>query len=219
LKTSELVDQLVILHNGWNRDGDHGVIRYLDMANKLLVSIDAEQHIVLDDEGNLPALNTNADEKVYDVEGRRVIAVVVDNSDIVAVADYGKRISTQNSFIFGSVNYTRIPYIKTTDRKNSTVPARVIFTKEPGVTTDYYRVVMYKVPVDILSESIDHGIKDPYDIQYLLPAASALISGVQNYTLAESLQYVKEVIMPAYSKELGEGDQGEYDSEPVSRGF
>lgn len=219
--TSELVDELVALHNGWNRDGDHGVLRYLNMANSLLVSVDAEQNIVYDD-GELPSIDTTTGIRIYELPTtiRRVSSVVVKVDDLQYNNDYGKqpRTSFPNSIIVGGVQYSRIPYVRSFDKVGVT-PARVQFALDPGTTTDYFRRISYKTPTNILSESIQHDVAEPYDTMYLLTAATMIIDAVENNTMFEAMNYIKTNIVASYAKTLGDGDQGAWDTEPVDRGF
>lgn len=228
MKTQEIVDHLIRLHNGWSRTGDNGVLRYLNMANSLLVSVDAEQNVVFDSSTDeLPTIDTVSGTLLYTMPGtvRRVAAVLIKqeeySSGIGFSRDYDRKIRTSypNSYVFGGVEYIKVPYIKTRDRTNSTTLSRIRFTANPGTTTGYYYYQAYKVPTDVLSESIQHDVPEPYDIQFLLPAATALIAGVQNYTLHEAIEYVTKVISAGYAQVASSGDQGYLDCEPVSRDF
>lgn len=221
MRTTEIVDELVALHNGWSRDGDHGVLRYLNMANSILKSIDAEQNVLYGTDGELPPIDTTETVFLYTMPTtvRRVAYIVAKSSEISK--DYGRSLAIQppNSFVYGGIDYVRIPCVKTKDRIYSSAPAIVRFTADPGTHTSYYRRVSYGAPTEILSENIQHDIPEPYDTMYLLPAASLLIAGIQNYTFQESIQHIRAVIVPQLSEELGAGEQGEWDSEPVTRDF
>lgn len=228
MTTQQLVDHLIRLHNGWARTGNNGVLRYLNMANSILVSVDAEQNIIYDDDTDeLPTIDTTTGTLLYTLPAaiRRVVSVLIKAEDYsynsCVRSDYERRVRTTspNLYTFGGVPYVRIPYIKTRDRKSSSVLAQIRFTVNPGTKTGYYYYAAYKRPTDITAERIQHDIPEPYDIQFLLPAASTLIAGVQNYTFQEAVETIRLHTAKEYANVLGEGDQGYIDSEPVDRGF
>jgi hypothetical protein len=228
LTTQQIVDYLIRLHNGWARTGDNGVLRYLNMANAMLVSTDAEQNIVYDsDTDELPSVNTTNEVLLYTLPStiRRIVAVLIKAEEYTynpgVASDYGRKVRTSspNLYVFGGVSYIRIPFVKTRDRTNKNTLAQIRFTVNPGTKDGYYYYASYKTPTDIISETIQHDIPEPYDIQFLLPAASLLIAGVQNYTFLEAVEQIRLSTIKEYANVIGQGDQGYLDSEPVDRGF
>lgn len=228
MTTQQIVDHLIRLHNGWTRTGDNGVLRYLNMANSMLVSADAEQNIVYDnDTDELPAIDTTNETMLYTLPStvRRVVSVLIKAENYSynpgTLSDYGRIVKTSypNLYRFGGIQYIQIPFVKTRDRSNSATLAQIRFTANPGTKTGYYYYVAYKCPTDITAETIQHDIPEPYDIQFLLPAASLLIAGVQNYTFLDSVEQIRLSTVKEYATVTGQGDQGYLDSEPVDRGF
>jgi len=230
--TEELVDELVQRFNGWNRGGDHGVLRYLNAAHEILMSVDCQQNIVFDTSiGKLPPLNTTAGTFFYQFPDtiRRVDSIVVESSQVGPnLFDYGMsvfstsllgRTAYKNSLVVGGIQYTKIPYIKSKDRINSSTPANVMFAKDPLDKTDFYRYFSYKVPTQILSENIQVDIPTPLDFDILLPATAKLIEGVQNGNYDEARRIIRMELRPLLLRELDAGDQGDLDMEPVDRGF
>jgi hypothetical protein len=230
--TEELVDELVQRFNGWNRAGDHGVLRYLNAAHEILMSVDSQQTMVFDTAtGKLPTLATTAGVFLYTFPDtiRRIDSVVIEMGQIgVEPFDYGMstytgslagRSAYKNSLVIAGMQYTKVPYIRSKDRISSTVPASVVFSKDPTTKTDFYRYLAYRTPVQILSESIQVEIPAPLDFDILLPAAAKLIEGVQNGNYDEARRIIRMELRPLLWKELDAGDQGELDMEPVDRGF
>lgn len=225
MDTEQLVDELIALNAGWNRDGDHGVLKYLNQAHRILMSAEAELTLITDETtGKLPTFDTTAETYVYTMPSnvRRVAAVyILSSSSPISNKDYGRQLpySDQNTRIINGERYTRIWCAKGTTRINSSTLSKVTFSRDPGSTTGYYYYEAYKVPTDISSENIAVDVPEPYDFHYLVPAASKLIEAMQNYTLAEVVSYIQTVMRPAMWKEINAGDQGSWDSEPVDRGF
>lgn len=228
MSTEELVDELCQRFSGWNRDGEHGVLRYLNSAHDILMSMESQQTLIFDPlTGKLPPLNTTAGVFSYtmptDVWRVSGILVEVTNPNLTLI-DYGTitsliRTSYKNSEKIGGVQYAKIPYIRSWDRVNDLTLARVMFTKDPLDQTDFYYRQSYKCPVQILSESIQPEVPAPWDFDMLLPAAAKLIEGVQNGNYDEARRIVRHEIKKELWKVLDSGDQGDMDFEPVSRDF
>jgi hypothetical protein len=234
MTTSDLIDELVTRFNGWSRDGDHGVLRYLNAAHGQLMAMEAEQNLIVDTvTGGLPVLNTTAGTFIYTMPTNvwRVTGILIklDDGTIPSLKDYGiyniqimqrpLRTTMKNARSIGGRFYAKYAYARCKDYVNSTNLATVMFTRDPETKTDFYYRQSFRRPTDILSETIQPDIPPPYDFEILLPAATKLIEGVQSGNYMEAYEYVKKVFKPALWKELNAGDQGEYDAEPVNRGF
>jgi hypothetical protein len=225
--TEELIDELEQRFNGFNRTGDHGLLRFLNSAHEILMTVEAEQTLLLDTAtGGLPAINTVAGTFLYimPTEVHRVSKVLVKSGNPLSpVIDYGIRQyqakSITNSISVGGQFYAKIPYIKTRDRLNDNQLASVMFTQDPTTQNDVYFRQSYRRPVQILSESIQHEVPAPFDYDFLLPAAAKLIEGQCNGNYDEARRIVRMELKPAMWKELDSGDQGDLDMEPVDRGF
>ena len=232
MSTEDLIDELVQRFNGFNRDGSHGVLRYLNSAHNILMSAETQQNTIFDTTtGKLPFLNTTAGVFLYSMLDSvwRVSGVLVEIDPLYGYPfasqyDYGMdrlsgRSSYKNSIVIGGIQYSKVPFIRTKDRVNSTTPATIMWTKDPETKTDFYRRLSYKTPTQILSESIQGEIPDPLDFDILLPATAKLIEGVQSGNYDEARRIVRIELKPLLWKELDSGDQGDIDMEPVDRGF
>jgi hypothetical protein len=224
--TEELIDELEQRFNGWNRTGDHGILRFLNSAHEILMTVEAEQTLMLDTStGELPLLMTVDSTYLYTmpIDVFRVSKILIKSDREIQVSDYKfpnlLRNSRSNSISIGGVLYTKVPYVKTRDKLNSSTPATVMFTENPGDSTDIFYRQSYRSPTQILSESIQHDVPSPFDYDFLLPAAAKLIEGQCNGNYDEARRIVRMELKPAMWKELDSGDQGDLDMEPVDRGF
>lgn len=225
--TEELIDELVQRFNGMNRTGDHGLLRFLNSAHEILMSVEAEQTMLFDTTtGNLPAINTTAGTFLYTMpdEVWRVSKVLVKiNNQILPTSDYGLQrytgTSYKNALVIGGQAYAKIPFIRSKDRLNDNQLATVMFTQDPTTQSDYYYRQSYRRPTQILSESIQHDCPAPFDYDFLLPATAKLVEGQLNGNYDEARRIVRMELKPAMWKELDAGDQGDLDCEPVDRGF
>jgi len=227
MNTQELVDELVQRFNGWNRDGEHGVLRYLNTAQNILLMNESDQNLIIDeDTGTLPVIATTATERTYNMPTTvwRVskVLIAIDEGD-TPQWDYGFRSqyksSFKNSFSIGGRIFAKVPYIRQWDYVNSDTPAKVTFTRDPGTTTSYYFRESYGMPTQITAETIQPSIGMPFDSEILLPATAKLIEGVQSGNYIEAYQMVSGPFKKAALTRMNGGDQGCYDGEAVDRGF
>lgn len=225
--TEEIIDELEQRFNGWNRTGDHGILRFLNSAHEILMTVEAEQTLLLDTTtGHLPLIPTVDGVYLYTMplEVFRVSKVLVrSNNHNLRTYDYHfhdrLQASRVNSISIGGKLYSKVPFIKTRDKLNASTAATVMFTKNPKDSDDVFFRQSYKSPVQILSESIQHEVPSPFDYDFLLPAAAKLIEGQCNGNYDEARRIVRMELKPAMWKELDSGDQGDMDMDPVSRGF
>jgi hypothetical protein len=141
-------------------------------------------------------------------------------SDDPVFNDYGSvPTNKRGEVIVGGMRFLRWPYVRQkTDYVNTSNPAVIIFSENPGNTTDRFYLLSYKNPVDILSLSIQGEIGSPNDYGILLVLAGKYIEGVQSGNYEEA--YRTEVTMKRMmSKVLNGGIQGACDDRPVGREF
>lgn len=231
MSTEEIVDELVQRFHGMNRDGPHGVLKYVNTANATLMAVESEKTLIVDTTtGLLPILSTTAGVYAYNMPTNvwRVsgILILIDDNNLSMVADYGMtmprmlRTTEKNAVSIAGRYYAKYPYVKQPrDYMSATVPAQIVFSKDPETKTNYYRRRSYKRPTDILSEGIQSDFPPPSDMEILLPAAAKLIEGVQSFNYTEAYQYVSGEFKRAYWKQQNAGVHGDYDFEPVDRGF
>jgi hypothetical protein len=208
--------------NGWNRDGERGIRHYLNLAQRMLCTVEADQLMAIDEStGKLPAFNTTENDFSYNLPStvNFVDAVIVEANantsliDSMWAQDYDRitRIHRQPSkyINISGINYIQIPYVRTFPWSESAV-AKIVFTSDPGTTTDTYRYRGYNLPADILSDSIALTIPPPWDMMYLLPATALLMQGVQNGNYLEVINIIQTKYIPEMHKAFNKGDFGVY---------
>jgi len=227
--TAELLDVLQEQFKGWNVDGTRGLIHYLDVAHRLLLSAEAEQRVFIDEtNGRLPFLTTVEGTFDYALPDNcwKLAAVYVEagtNSSVLnrfRYLDYGwwRRQSLPLEYeVFGGISFLKIPYIRSWPW-NETQNARLAWLADPGDSTDVYSLKYYLLPTPIISDSIQIQIEPPWDEMFLLPATCKLVEGIQHGNYLEARAEVMSVIRPAYWAEQNSGEQG-FDYEAESRGF
>ena len=230
MSTEEIVEELMQRFNGFNADGSHGVLRYINTANKILASIECERNLLLGSDGLLPAVNTTAGTYTYTMPATvwRVseICILIDDYTLSNVADYGQflvrptRSTFPNTVSIGGRLYASYPYARSVrDYMSSSLLSQVIFSRDPGTTTDYFRRRSYKRPTEITSTGIESDFPPPLDMEILLPAAAKLIEGAQSGNYMEAYAYVSGEFKRDFWKQQNAGEAGAYDMEPVDRGF
>jgi len=209
---------------------DHGVLRYINTANAILMAMECERNLLLGDDGLLPAVNTTAGTYTYTMPSNvwRVseICILIDNYTLNNISDYGQefvrptRSTFPNTVSIGGRLYGCYPYARTIrDYLSSSSLAQIRFTRDSDTTTDYFRRRSYKRPTDITSTGIQSDFAPPLDMEILLPAAAKLIEGVQSGNYMEAYAYVSGEFKRDFWKQQNSGEPGAYDFEPVDRGF
>jgi hypothetical protein len=222
--TEELCELLVQQFNGWNYDGTHGVLRHLHTANTVLASQDCNMMLVLDETtGTLPLLATTNGVFSYNMVTtiRKVSDILVSIDDSV-LYDYTETVrrAQRNSIVVGGMMFARWPYVmKPQEYQSANVPAKVVFSENPGTTTDRFYLYAFKRPRNILSMNIQPDIVSPWDAEYLLPAAAKLIEGVQSGNYIEAYQFVQKELKPKMANAMNKDMDGDSDDLPVSRDF
>lgn len=225
---TEIVDELVERYQGWNRDGAHGVLRFVDQAQQMLLSVEAYQRVVWDTaNGALPSLNTTSLIYQYTLPTTfwRVGHILVLASAQVALPtwgalDYGTRLRSGRRLEYvdvGGNQYVKVPYIKTWDYVSDATPARVLFTTDPGTQTDVYKIYGWRRAIPLLSEDMALEIAPPGDVDFLIPAAGKLIEGVTNGNYDEARRIVLHELRPQMWADENAGDQNP--EEPEDHGF
>lgn len=230
MTTSELLSILEEQFPGWNRDGTRGLLRYVDIAQKALCMIPAEQLLIFDTStGKIPAIPTVAGTYEYTMpaEVSFVDEVLVEAGDssfsslqTLSSQDYGR--ATRNSTIpeyrsIAGIEYFRIPFIRSWPASES-ANAKILFTKNPGDSSTSYRRRSYRRPATLGSDTIELTIPPPYDELYLLPAVGKLIEGVNHGNYIEARAAIVRDFKPLMWAAFNTGEQGK-DYEPEERGF
>ena len=228
MNTTQLVDEIVRRFKNFERDGEDGVLQYLNAANAILYQVEAEQTIVFDQvTGMLPVLATIAGQNVYTLpdEYWRCGNILVSAARARHEFGYASQFAfgsphgcrSEDLIVYGGHRYWPVEKVKTRDSARSGSPVQILFQGDPGTTTNVYHIRGYKRPTNILSETVDVDIPEPLDIECLVPATCSLIDGVLNGTYPEALQYVKRTYGPVVQKRLNGGAQGSIDAEPMGR--
>jgi len=229
MNAREACELLRMQHKGWNIDGPKGVLRHLNAAQDMLIACPANPHVVTEtDEAELPSLTTTTGKKgPYACAStfRTIEKVLVKAGSTSALAnirsDYGNVLNqklTLGTMVWFGVTYVMFPYAKTTARTNSAVP-QVAFSVDPGTTTKTYFLFGYRRAMPLTSTAIPLTIMPPWDEEFLLPAASALIEGVNHGNYIDARKNVIE-LRRLYQKAASQntGFSGAY-VEPVDRGY
>jgi hypothetical protein len=223
MSTQENCEELVTRFNGWNLDGDHGVLKYYNQAHNILMSQECSQNLVLDEStGNIPILTTVAGYFAYNAAADvwRVTDVLVSADDKYLV-DYESEIrkKRRNEVVIAGMRFWPFPFVRQKqDWRGNNSPARIVFSQDPGDTTDRFYLQQYRRPTDILSLTIEGDIAPPYDVEILIPATAKLIEGVLSGNYIEAQQVLRQFKMEM-ARILESGVQGDYDDEPVRRDF
>lgn len=218
--TEELLSLLEKQFIGWNRDGSRGIRHYLNLAQRMLCDVESEQLMIINEStGKLPAITTVAGTFTYSLPSTvghidSVLVEANDNSTLINNLyrqDYGSvsrasQIVAEEITISG-IKYIRVPYIRAFPATESNV-AKIVFTEDPGTTSDIYRYRGYKLPTDIVSDTIELTIHPPYDMLYLFPATALLLEGVQNGNWLDAINTIKEYYIPKMHMTFNEGAFG-----------
>lgn len=226
--TEELITILSKQFPGWNRDGERGIIYYLNAVQKILCTVQSDQLMIIDEStGKLPLIVTTKGAYSYDLPSNvnfiSKVLIEANESNFLANnysrQDYGQAIDQQPSHYIdiSGVKYLDFVKVRSAPHSDLTV-AKVIFTCDPGTTTETYRYLGYKLPAELVSDSIPLTILSPYDVLYLLPATEIMISGVENHDIVSAYKAISEEFVPKMQKAFNTGAFGvNYETE--DRGF
>jgi hypothetical protein len=119
--------------------------------------------------------------------------------------------------MISGVNYEILPWIRSYPATENSV-AKVLFSSDPGASTDIYRYMGYKLPTEITADTIPLSIHPPYDILYLLPATAKLMEGVQNGNYTDAIMFIEKEYVSKMNLAFNIGTFGvDYNAE--DRGF
>lgn len=227
--TLEILTILQEQYKGWNINGTRGILHYLNLAHRLFRQQEAEQTIYFTPAtGRLPYQNTVAGTYQYTLPTNcwKLFGVFVEAGVTGSLLDsyygtgYAMRVAAPKKIevtTLSGIDYLRIHNVRSSPWSESG-NATVLFTDDPGTTTDIYNIGYYRLPVDLVSDSIQMEVEPPWDEMYLLPATCKLIEGVEHGNYAEARKEVIDLWKSSYWKELNTGEQGMY-SETEDRGY
>jgi hypothetical protein len=229
MTTEEILTLLEHQFPGWNRDGIRGILPYLNVAQKILCNVESDQLLIFDEStGKLPTITTVDGTYTYDLPDTVsfISSVVVEVGDLQPNSvtffqqDYGRinRLSNMkyDTIEISGVSYYEIPYVRSYPATEDNA-AKVIFTHNPGSTTDVYRYSGYPKPAELVSDTIPLTIPPPQDVLLLLPATAKLIEAVENGNYLEAYNALKNEFREEIQKEYNKG--AFVYKEPEDRGF
>ena len=226
--TEELLSLLEKQYKGWNRDGPRGIRHYLNIAQRMLCNVEGEQLMIVDEStGKLPSITTVAGTFVYNLPStvNFIDSVVVESNSNTSLVDnlwqqdYGNRTHKMpaEDIVISGIVYDRVPFVRSFPADENNV-AKVVFTEDPGTTSDTYRYRGYKLPTDIVSDSIALTIPPPYDMELLYPATAMLLEAVQNGNWFEAINAIRTQYVPEMHQAFNRGAYGMY-NEAEDHGF
>jgi hypothetical protein len=223
--TKELINYMKIQAEGWNRNGEKGLLEVLNQAQDILYHQDMSQTIAYRSDGELPYIATQDNVFEYTLNQAttglssdiwRCDSVLVKppftNQLLAAIrVEYGITPNLRQplqQIEFNGVEYFRFHQIATEDSLRSGHP-KLRFTSNPGVTTKDFYLLCYKKATPLISEQIRSSIPEHLHITVLLPAAMKLVEGYQNGNVIEALESIHRIFKPQMQAEMNSGDQGE----------
>lgn len=219
MPTTNQIVTWVQMQSGWNRDGVRGILPIVREVNDILCMIKAEQFMYFDPaSGDLPLLPTNSGVYSYNFPsniwciGELVIRYPLQNYyDLYPLSNYGfkENLSVPVEDVwFGGKRYLKFKQIRTWEKSGSN-PARILFTVDPGATTDVFAYCGYQLPTPVTSENVDIGIPDRFHLSHFVPAVLKMIEGFQTNTVSEAREYIGQRIRPQVWEEMNKGPQGQ----------
>ena len=220
MNTEEVLSVLEKQFVGWNRDGERGIRHYLNLVQRILCNAPSEQLMIFDEStGKLPSFNTTEGTFVYSLPSNVnfIDTVLIESNarctlnDNLHSQDYGfsSRISQLPLEEIGisGISYYKIPYIRSFPATESAV-AKVVFTVDPGSSTDVYRYRGYLLVPEIVSDTIPLSISPPHDALILLPATAKMIEGVQNGNYLDTYKDIVREYLPRMQEAFNKGAFG-----------
>jgi len=220
--TGQLLTWIELECHGWNREGPRGTRALFNEAHRLLLMGELEQNIIYDeDTGDLPFLATHKNVFRYTLPSTywRVGGILLDASEYATrYQDYGcpyyggPFASVQQrfeEFQLGGIFYWRIVNCRSRGARQGRSPW-VQFNKiDPGETKQEFRVYGWQLPVEILSDSVQHEMPGATDIEYLMPAAMLLIDAISDHSKMEKVrEHIVKELKPKVANEMASGEQG-----------
>lgn len=225
--TSQLLTWIELECHGWNREGPRGSRALFNEAHNMLLLGEDEENILYDSStGNLPYITTTQGTYLYTFPATvwRVGAVLVDDATYVGTyySLTDEEIDQEwqlEEFRLGGRFYYKVKNIRSAQYRNANSLSSITFTIDPGDTTDVFRRLAYRLPTQITSDTVQHEVPPPYDMECLLPATMRLIDAINDHQkMEEARKYIMEVLRPKIKSGLSAGEQGS-SSYSVKRAF
>lgn len=204
--TKQLLTWLELELKGWNREGPRGTRALLNEAHRILLYQEVDSRIVYDaSTGDLPYQATQNNVYQYDMPANCYVLkkILIDRDQTLESSDW-----VVEDFSIAGKNYYAIRNIKSTPATPSEV-ANIMFTVNPGATTQVFKRLYYQTPRQILSDNIQHEMPGSTDMEYLYPATAMLIRSINDdKELEKARLYIEKELKPNIRKEFDLGEQG-----------
>lgn len=226
--TKRMVTMLLLNANGWNRNGDKGIIPVLNDAQNLLLQTENAQTVKLTD-GEFPYLTTQDGVYEYEIDDVwRVSKILIKYSRSGGYAyngynwysgfyNYGyntDNVRRNNRYEAHGKRFMSVNQITTKDRipgnsSDGVTKAKVIFSENPGDTSEIFLYEAYEMPTQITSENVPISIPtEELQLRALFPSAQLLIEAYQNGNWDEAFNKILTVYKPMVQRQLNAGEQG-----------
>lgn len=218
--TSEIISWVIKRQaQGYNRVAD--VLPIINECHKLFYKHETSQAVITNSNGRLPFLRTI--KGVYEYS-----APVVNSSTPWSVAyvllreplsrDYNiydyqfsepPPVNTVEYVEFGGNYYYPYQFVRTLDALEDQ-SCRIVFSRNPGNTTNKFSLLMYRRPREILSDRIQLQLpdRDGAHMMYFFPAVMKMIEAQNHGNYMEAVEYIESYLKPKYWKVMNSGAQG-----------
>lgn len=220
--TGEIVSKIIKQNaQGYSRVAD--ILPIINEVHKMFYKHENSTSVIRATDGALPTLDTTQGVYEYD-------APVVNGKTPWCVSGVFLRKPISEDYNFTSYGYTEKPDLNTFDYMefggnyyfnfqfvttlDSTVdnPAKIIFSRDPGTSTERFYLLMYEQPIEILSDRTQLQIpdRDGAHILYFFPACLKLIEAQNHGNILEAVEYIEQVLKPKMWKVLSSGVHGRH---------
>ncbi len=192
--------------HGWNREGPRGSRALFNEAHRLLLYDESENNIAYDTAtGDLPVIATIAGVFAYLCPDDCWILknLLIDRDQVLDDLNF-----RFNDVVFGGKEYYRILNIKSYQSKQGQNARFMFLGVDPGTTVDIFKQLYYRMPIQILSDRIQHEMPGTTDEDFLIPATIKLIEGINHGNMIEARQYIVRELKPLFQIEADKGEQG-----------
>jgi len=204
--TSQDLTWVELEGHGWQREGPRGTRAMFNEAHRLLLYNEDENNIVYDPAiGDLPFLETQNNIFAYEAPADcwLVKGVLVDRDQSFDSEDIRRE-----DIIIAGIEYYRVLNVKTMQSKQGQLARLMFVSFNPGDTEEIFKLLYYRMPIQILSDNIQHEMPGTTDEDYLIPATVKLMEGIGHGNIIEARQYITRELKPQFQIEADRGEQG-----------
>lgn len=210
--TSQLLTWIELELHGWQREGSRGSRALFNEAHRILNIAEREQNLLWDDTtGEFPYLTTQNGVYRYDMPSTvwRIAGVAVDDLSMLPNSSAVNRQWRYEDMEIAGITLWRILNITSRDQRRGQNAFLRFIGMNPGATTEVFRRVAYRLPVEILSDSIQHEFPGDTDVRFGMQATMMLADAIDDHSkMVNTRRYLEEVLRPQYQSEIDGGEQG-----------